>query len=72
MEAWPHEVKALGLDVWTHRATEPRVLARVPAPLQAALDASGSDYVVVEPDLGPRVEAERLRITEEAAAGRGC
>lgn len=62
VEAWPSQVEALGLDVWTHRTAVPSVLARVTPQGHAALDASGLAYVVVEPDLGPRVEAERARL----------
>lgn len=62
VEAPPATVEALGLDVWTHGAAEPSVLARVTLQQRALLDASGLDYVVVHPDLGPQVEAERLRL----------
>jgi len=58
----PAELEALGLDVWTHGAAEPSVLARVTLQQRALLDVSGLDYVVVDPDLGPRVEAERARL----------
>jgi MYXO-CTERM domain-containing protein len=60
--AAPTEVEALGLDVWTHGAAGPSVLARVTLQQRALLDISGLDYVVVDPDLGPRVEAERARL----------
>lgn len=62
VEAPPAAVEALGLDVWTHGAAEPSVLVRVTLQQRALLAASGLDYVVVDPDLGPRVEAERLRL----------
>lgn len=58
----PAEVEALGFDVWTHATAAPSVLARVTLQDRALLDASGLDYVVVDPDLGPRVEAERARL----------
>lgn len=57
------EVEALGLDVWTHGVAEPGVVvARVALLDRPRLDASGLDYVVLDPDLGPRVEAERARL----------
>ena len=58
----PAELEALGLDVWTHGVAEPSVLARVTLQQRALLDVSGLDYVVIDPDLGPRVEAERARL----------
>lgn len=67
VEAWPDELEALGLDVWTHRATSAEVLVRVTAPQRAQLDATGFAYTIVEPDLGPQVEAEAARL---AAAPR--
>ncbi len=67
VEAWPDDLHALGLDVWTHRTAEPRVLVRVTPQDQAALDASGYGYTVVDPDLGTRVQAERDRLTGAAA-----
>jgi MYXO-CTERM domain-containing protein len=62
VEAWPDDVTALGLDVWTHETAVPSVLARVTLQQRAMLDASGYAYVVVDPDLGPQVEAERARL----------
>ncbi len=62
VSAPPAEVEALGLDVWTHGATGPSVVARVTLQQRALLDASGLDYVVIDPDLGPRVAAERARL----------
>ncbi len=63
VRAWPDEVHELGLDVWTHRTARPVVLARVTPEQQPMLDASGWSYVVVEPDLGARLAAERDRLT---------
>jgi MYXO-CTERM domain-containing protein len=62
VDAWPDDVAALGLDVWTHETAVPSVLARVTLQQRAMLDASGYDYVIVDPDLGPRVEGERERL----------
>lgn len=61
VEATPHEVEALGLDVWTHHAAVPSVVARVVPSRRAALDASGYAYEVLDPDLGVRVADERAR-----------
>jgi len=62
VQAWPDQLYELGLDVWTHRTDEPNVLVRVTQLQRATLDASGFEYVVVEPDLGPLVEAEATRL----------
>lgn len=62
VDASPAEVEALGLDVWTHGAAEPSVVARVTLQQRALLDVSGLDYFVLDPDLGPRVAAERARL----------
>lgn len=62
VETWPDDAHALGLDVWTHRTAVPSVLARVTPQQRALLDASGVTYTVVEPDLGPQIEAERARL----------
>lgn len=67
----PAEVEALGLDVWTHATAVPSVLARVTLQQRALLDASGLDYVVVDPDLGPQVEAERARLLAAPPAAGG-
>lgn len=71
VHAWPHEVEALGLDVWTHRAKVPRVVARVVPSLRAALEASGYAYEVIEPDLGSRLSEERMRRLAVASAYGG-
>ncbi len=62
VDAWPDDVHALGLDVWTHRTAVPQVLVRVTPQDRAALDASGFEYTVVDPDLGTRVQNERSRL----------
>ena len=62
VRATPAEVEALGLDVWTHGTAEPSVVARATLQQRALLDVSGLDYVVLDPDLGPRVAAERARL----------
>lgn len=62
VQASPAEVEALGLDVWTHGTAEPSVVARVTLEQRALLDVSGLDYRVLDPDLGPRVAAERARL----------
>lgn len=62
VEASPAEVEALGLDVWTHGTAEPSAVARVTLQQRALLDVSGLDYVVLDPDLGPRVDVERARL----------
>lgn len=62
VQASPAAVEALGLDVWTHGAAEPSVVARVTLQQRALLDVSGLDYLVLDPDLGPRVAAERARL----------
>lgn len=55
-------VRALGLDVWTEVPTGPWLDVRLQAGDQARLDITGLDYEVREPDLGPRVAQERLRL----------
>jgi carboxypeptidase T len=62
IEASPAEVEALGLDVWTHGTATPSVVARVTLQQRALLDVSGLEYAVLDPDLGPRVAAERARL----------
>lgn len=62
VQAWPDDVASLGLDVWTHDAAGPSVVARVTLQQRALLDVSGYEYVVIDPDLGPQVEAERARL----------
>ncbi len=62
VHAWPDDVAGLGLDVWTHDPRGPNVVARVSLQQRALLDVSGYEYVVIDPDLGPQVEAERARL----------
>ncbi|MEX1368913.1 MAG: M14 family zinc carboxypeptidase, partial [Nannocystaceae bacterium] len=67
VEAWPEDLLELGFDVWTHHTTTRQALVRVPPQQRALLDATGLSYSIVEPDLGPLVEAESARL---AAAAR--
>jgi hypothetical protein len=69
--AWPDDVAALGLDIWSHSTAGPDVVARVTLQQRALLDASGYAYAVIDHDLGPRVEAERMRLAVPPALGGG-
>lgn len=71
VETWPEEAHALGLDVWTHRTAVPSVLARVTQAQWSMLDASGVAYTVVDPDIGPRIDAERARLAAAPLLGGG-
>lgn len=73
IEASPDEVHALGLDVWTHSTSSPRVLTRVTALQRATLDASGLQYIIVDPNLGVQLDAEvaRLNAVVQPTAGGG-
>lgn len=55
-------VDALGLDVWTEVPLGETLDVRVHDTDRALLDASGLPYEVLVPDLGPRVDAEQLRL----------
>ncbi|MCA9649794.1 MAG: hypothetical protein KC501_07795 [Myxococcales bacterium] len=71
VSAWPEELGGLGLDVWTDRPTAPELLVRVSPEQRAQLDATGFAYEVIEPDLGPWVDAERARIAAAARPAPG-
>lgn len=64
------DAQALGLDVWSEH---PRTSfdARIKAADRPRLDASGVPYVVLIDDLGPAVEAERLRLRSGGTQGGG-
>lgn len=56
-------VQGLGLDVWTEGSGGLWLDVRLKAGEQALLDLTGLDYSVRAYDLGPAVEAERLRLS---------
>jgi carboxypeptidase T len=62
VEASPAEVEARGRALWCPRTATPSVVARVTLQQRALLDVSGLAYEVLDPDLGPHVEAERARL----------
>ncbi|MCR9159920.1 MAG: M14 metallopeptidase family protein [Nannocystaceae bacterium] len=62
-------VHELGLDVWTEVPQGPWLDVRVKQGQWAQLDVTGLDYEVRVPDLGPQVEAERLRLAGPVAHG---
>lgn len=62
-------VHDLGLDVWTEVPQGPWLDVRVKQGEWALLDVTGLDYDVRVPDLGPAVEAERLRLAGPVAHG---
>jgi hypothetical protein len=61
-------MQALGLDVWDDRPGPPELLARVAPEQWAMLDVTGFDYEIVLDDLGPRIEAEALRLAHRPPA----
>lgn len=62
-------VGALGLDVWTERSGGPWLDVRLKAGEQALLDLTGLEYTVSAVDLGPAVQAERLRLSGPVVHG---
>ncbi|MEM6291538.1 MAG: M14 family metallopeptidase [Myxococcota bacterium] len=62
-------VDALGLDVWTEVPLGETLDLRVRDTERAMLDASGLPYEILVPDLGPRVDAERFRLTGPTTHG---
>ena len=62
-------VHDLGLDVWTEVPRGPWLDVRVRQSEWALLDVTGLDYEIRVPDLGPAVEAERLRLAGPVTHG---
>ncbi len=62
-------LQELGFDVWTEAGQSPWVDVRVPDTKRALLDLTGLEYTVRVPDLGPLVDAERVRVSGPVTHG---